>query len=61
MESDKDILKMAIDNFPEQANRLTKLFHKNQNFREVCEDYFLCKEAMNKIIITSNRKKKILI
>jgi hypothetical protein len=60
MQSEKDILNMVIDKFPEQANRLTMLFHKNEDFREVCEDYFLCKEAMNKIIITNNRRRKIL-
>ena len=60
MQAEQDILKILISKFPEQANHVTKLFHKNENFREACEDYFLCVEAINKIIITNNRKRKIL-
>ena len=56
----QDILSMVINKFPEQANRLTKLFHKDENFREVCEDYFLCHEAINKIIISNKKRGEIL-
>ena len=60
MLSEQDILKMVIRRFPEQANWLTTLFNKDENFREVCEDYFLCHEAINKIIITNKKKGAIL-
>ena len=60
MQADKDILGMVVNRFPEYADSLTMLFYKDENFKEVCEDYFLCKEAMNKIIITNTRKRKIL-
>ena len=60
MQVDPDILNEVIKKFPERVTVLTKLFHQDENFREVCEDYFLCNEAIKKIIITSTQKKEIL-
>ena len=60
MQVDPVILSSVINKFPDKANTLTKLFKKDENFREICEDYYLCVEAINKIIITNSQKKKIL-
>jgi len=60
MQSDQNVLNTVIGKFPEKVNTLTKLFDRDENFREICEDYYLCKEAINKIIITDTRKRKIL-
>jgi hypothetical protein len=60
MLSEQDILKMVINKFPEQANRLTELFYKDENFREICEDYVLCIRSMDKIISTTSMTNRIL-
>jgi len=60
MQAEQDVLNTVIDRFPEKANSMTKLFYNNENFKEVCEDYYLCKEAINKIIITNTQKRQIL-
>ena len=54
------ILNNVINKFPEKAKTLTSLFYKDEHFREICEDYYLCTLAINKIIITSEKKKIIM-
>lgn len=39
---------------------LNHLYRKDENFKEVCEDYVLCIESIDKIIITSKRNERIL-
>jgi DNA modification methylase len=60
MHTDSNVLNIVIDKFPGKAKTLAVLFQKDENFREICEDFCLCKEAINKIIITDARKRKIL-
>jgi len=60
MYTDSNVLSEVINKFPEKANALALLFQKNENFRDICEDFFLCREAINKIIITDARQRKIL-
>lgn len=60
MHTDSNILGAVINKFPENAKTLALLFQKDENFREICEDFYLCNEAINKIIITDVRKRKIL-
>ena len=59
MKSDQDILNTIRDRFPEMDDSLNILFLKDENFREICEDYVLCLSSIGKIIIT-NKKNKIL-
>jgi len=61
MRTDRDILNTILDKFPEKANILNKLFQKDEDFREICEDYVLCLNSIGKIIITNKRKDRILI
>lgn len=60
MKDESAILNTVIEKFPQKANTLGILFQRDENFREVCEHYHLCKEAINKMIITNNQKRKIL-
>lgn len=60
MHTDSNVLSAVINKFPEKARTLALLFQKHENFREVCEDYYLCKEAIDKIIISNAQKKKVL-
>ena len=60
MHTDLNVLSAVINKFPGKAKALALLFQKDENFREICEDFFLCREAINKIIITDIRKRKIL-
>jgi len=60
MYTDSNVLSEVINKFPEKANALALLFQKNENFRDICEDFFLCREAINKIIITDARNRKII-
>ena len=54
------ILTSVISRFPEKADTLTKLFNKDENFRELCEDYYLCMGAINKIIISNTQNRNIM-
>ena len=60
MQSDLDILNTICNKFPEMDETLTILFQKDENFREVCEDYVLCLSSIGKIIITNKKNDKIL-
>ena len=60
MHTDSNALSAVITKFPGKARTLEILFQKDEDFREICEDFYLCKEAINKIIITDTRKRKIL-
>jgi hypothetical protein len=60
MHTDSNVLSAVINKFPEKAKILALLFQKHEYFREVCEDYYLCKEAIDKIIISNAQKKKVL-
>jgi len=60
MQTDQDVLNTVINRFPEKANSMTKLFYKNENFKEVCEDYVLCLHSMTKIIVTNKIHSRII-
>ena len=60
MRTNLAILKTILDKFPERANVIDKFYKRDENFREICEDYFLCKQVINKIIITDTQKRKII-
>ena len=60
MQTDLEILKTILDNFPEGANVIDKFCNRDENFREICEDYVLCKNSIKKIIIANTRKGRIL-
>lgn len=60
MQTEQDILNTILDKFPERVNALHKLFLKDENFREICEDYVFCLDSIGKILITNERKDKIL-
>lgn len=60
MHTDSNVLSAVITRFPGKAKTLEILFQKDEDFREICEDFYLCKEVINKIIITDARKNKVL-
>lgn len=60
MQADFDILKIILDKFPERAKQIDTVYQRDEKFREICEDYYLCKEAIDKIIISNAQKKKVL-
>ena len=39
---------------------MTHLYRKDENFREICEDYVLCLESIDKIIVTNKSNNRIL-
>ena len=60
MHTDSNVLSAVKNKFPGKAKTLEILFQKDEDFREICEDFYLCKKAINKIIITDARKNKVL-
>ena len=60
MQADLDILKMILDKFPQRASLIDTFYKRDEKFREICEDYYLCQEAINKIVVSDTRKRKIL-
>jgi len=59
-ESDLHILNTIQAKFPQMVYVLTHLYRKDENFREICEDYVLCLESIDKIIVTSKLNSRIL-
>jgi uncharacterized protein YdcH (DUF465 family) len=37
----------VLENFPEHAGDIKRLYRQNQKFQTVCEDYRLCAEALH--------------
>lgn len=49
MMEQKDTLKEVASRFPEYAARITHLMLKNDDFREIAEDYQFCIHKLNKL------------
>jgi len=58
--SDLHILKTIQAKFPQTVYVMTHLYRKDENFREICEDYVLCLESIDKIIVTNKSNNRIL-
>lgn len=39
----------TLDRFPEYRTKIQGLYQLNEDFRSLCEDYFLCREQLQKI------------
>jgi len=39
----------TIDRFPEYRTKIHDLYLKDEDFRSLCEDYFLCGEQLKKV------------
>lgn len=42
MTDENQVLKDVIKRFPDQYQLIDKLFHEDEVFKEICEDYALC-------------------
>jgi len=47
-------LDTVVEKFPDRSTEITRLFCRSESFREVCEDYVLCINAIRKIFITDS-------
>lgn len=47
-----------MERFPDQADQIEKLFSGCEGFREICEDYVICLNAIRKIESTNPVKKQ---
>ena len=52
-----NILETITSAFPQHSNNIIALYNESQSFIEVCEDYVLCLEAIQKLESDNNLKK----
>ena len=61
MENSEHILDSIASEFPHQRRKITELFYESSNFTEICEDYVLCLEYINKLeLIKDSTKEKVI-
>ena len=52
-----NILETITSAFPQHRKNIITLYNESQSFLEVCEDYVLCLEAIQKLESDNNLKK----
>ena len=56
MTDENQVLKDVIKKFPDQHRIIGKLFHENEVFREICEDYALCLYSIKRMQSKESKK-----
>jgi hypothetical protein len=49
MEAQNTVLHAVIQRFPNQTQEIIRLFVEDDSFREICEDYVICANALKKM------------
>jgi hypothetical protein len=44
-----EVLRIVMEKFPDLADQIEQLFSPCEGFQEICEDYVLCQNAVQKI------------
>ena len=60
MMEQKDTLKELAGRFPEYATQITHLLLKNDDFREIAEDYQFCIHKLNKLSAKPNENHPLI-
>jgi hypothetical protein len=48
MDAENNELHEILKKFPQHAQRIEKLYHDNEDFRTLCQDYFVCLKHLKK-------------
>ncbi len=57
MKSESDALHLVKEKFPGQDENIEYLFRHNEHFHELCLDYFLCRQNLEKFIEDEDERK----
>ena len=60
MEIPDVVLHAVVQKFPDLSQEIIRMFVENESFREICEDYVICLNAVLKMTDGDNRKDKYL-